>query len=303
MSVRIRARLKRPVTLAVATAAIAAATGASASASTIYDAVPSPLPPNVASLGYEATSTSEFGDNVVFGGTNRRLTTVTVTMSDWALQSDYPGVGTAAGWTHPITLNVYAADHSGPTPAAGSLLATTTRTVTVPWRPAADPTCSGGTAWRASNGSCYNGLAFNVTFDLSSPSVTLPNEVVFGVAYNTEHYGSPPIGAPGPYNSLNVGIPSLDVPTTGSDANPDAIFWNSLAAGFYADDGAGGTGVFRQDTEWAPNGTVAAQFSASPPVVGPPANKDQCKNGGWQTFNNPTFKNQGDCVSYASNGK
>lgn len=33
-------------------------------------------------------------------------------------------------------------------------------------------------------------------------------------------------------------------------------------------------------------------------VIGPPTNKNQCKNNGWQTFNNPTFKNQGDCVSY-----
>lgn len=32
--------------------------------------------------------------------------------------------------------------------------------------------------------------------------------------------------------------------------------------------------------------------------------KDQCKQGGWMTSTNPTFKNQGDCVSYfASNGK
>lgn len=29
-----------------------------------------------------------------------------------------------------------------------------------------------------------------------------------------------------------------------------------------------------------------------------PTNKDQCKKGGWMTFNNPTFKNQGQCVSY-----
>jgi hypothetical protein len=40
------------------------------------------------------------------------------------------------------------------------------------------------------------------------------------------------------------------------------------------------------------------------PDVGPPTNKDQCKNGGWQSFTTPTFKNQGDCVSYvATNGK
>jgi len=35
-------------------------------------------------------------------------------------------------------------------------------------------------------------------------------------------------------------------------------------------------------------------------------NKNQCKNGGWQTLfraNGTPFKNQGDCVSYTQNGK
>lgn len=31
-----------------------------------------------------------------------------------------------------------------------------------------------------------------------------------------------------------------------------------------------------------------------------PANKDDCKNGGWQAFD--SFKNQGDCVSYVATG-
>ncbi len=36
----------------------------------------------------------------------------------------------------------------------------------------------------------------------------------------------------------------------------------------------------------------------------PPTSANQCKNGGWQTFRNPAFKNQGDCVSYvATHGK
>lgn len=38
-------------------------------------------------------------------------------------------------------------------------------------------------------------------------------------------------------------------------------------------------------------------------LVGPPTNKDQCKNGGWQTFNNPSFKNQGQCIQYVNTGK
>jgi hypothetical protein len=33
-----------------------------------------------------------------------------------------------------------------------------------------------------------------------------------------------------------------------------------------------------------------------------PTSKDDCKNGGWQSFSNPTFKNQGDCVSYVATG-
>jgi hypothetical protein len=33
-------------------------------------------------------------------------------------------------------------------------------------------------------------------------------------------------------------------------------------------------------------------------VVGTPTDKNQCKDDGWKTFDNPSFKNQGDCVSY-----
>jgi hypothetical protein len=38
--------------------------------------------------------------------------------------------------------------------------------------------------------------------------------------------------------------------------------------------------------------------------VGPPTSKDECKKGGWETFDAPRrFKNQGDCVSFVANGK
>ena len=40
------------------------------------------------------------------------------------------------------------------------------------------------------------------------------------------------------------------------------------------------------------------------PGIGPPANKDQCKKGGWKTFTIPRkFKNQGDCASFVNTGK
>lgn len=37
-----------------------------------------------------------------------------------------------------------------------------------------------------------------------------------------------------------------------------------------------------------------------PPVVVGPTTKDSCKNGGWKSFTNPSFKNQGQCVSYTN---
>jgi hypothetical protein len=51
-------------------------------------------------------------------------------------------------------------------------------------------------------------------------------------------------------------------------------------------------------------GGNAAEHVAVTPGVGPPTNKDQCKDGGWKIFTIPEkFKNQGDCVSYVETGK
>lgn len=37
---------------------------------------------------------------------------------------------------------------------------------------------------------------------------------------------------------------------------------------------------------------------SSSTIVGPPTTKESCMHDGWMSFTNPTFKNQGDCVSY-----
>ncbi len=261
-----------------------------------YNHTPNPVPPNLPSLGFQATQTAEFGDHVALAGTDRRAASATVTMSDWALNSDYPSMP-AAGWTHPITLNIYAVNNSGLTPALGALLGTKTQSFVIPWRPAADPTCPGGTAWRASNGQCYNGRAFNITFDLKSLNLNLPNQVILGVAYNTQTWGAAPIGVAGPYNSLNVGLEEGVPPSVGIDVESDAVFWNTMTAANYTDGGAGGVGTFRRDDNWSPY-APALQLNV--------LNRDSCKNGGWQTFNRTDgspFKNQGDCVSYLNNGK
>ena len=285
--------------VAAAFLALTASAGAAGS-SDVYNATTA-LTPNVASLGFEATSTSEFGDHINLGGTNRVLGEITVIMSDWALYADYSTDARYAGnnstWSHPITVNVYSS-HLGANGAPDTLLATKMQNVTIPWRPAADPTCAGGTAWRAGDGQCYNGIAFPATFDLSSLNVTLPNDVIVSIAYNTADYGVTPIHVVGPYNSLNVGVPSSQPVTVGSDVSVDRVFANSTWAGFYTDGGTAGVGIFREDTNWTPNGTVAFKITASPALVGPPTSKDQCKDGGWKTFNNPSFKNQSQCEKY-----
>jgi parallel beta-helix repeat protein len=98
---------------------------------------------------------------------------------------------------------------------------------------------------------------------MSGLNVTLPNDVIVGVAYNTADYGAAKLNTPGPYNSLNVGAPNGQTASVGTDDNTDNVFWNTSFAGFYTDHGAAGVGVFRQDTNWTPNGTVAIQITAS----------------------------------------
>lgn len=272
-----------------------------AASTVVYDATPNPVPPNMASLGFQATQTSEFGDYVHLAGTNRKLDSVTVTMSNWALQATPANVTfclanplscSADGFKHPITLNIYNVVPGSPLNTKGSLVATVTKVVDIPWRPVADPSC--GTAWKASDNNCYNGFAFNATFDMSSLNTTLPNDVIVGVAYNTQSYGTAPIGVDGPYNSLNVGV--VGTPVVGSDGDSDRVFWNTITAGWYTDGGVGGVGIFREDNNWTPYGTTPIKITASSVM---PASKDECKKDGWKSFGT-TFKNQGDCVSFVA---
>jgi hypothetical protein len=200
--------------------------------STIYSNIPAPLAGNYTSLGYQATSTSEFGDRINFAGTDRYLLSATVTVSSWARSEDFGG---AATFTHPMTLNIYGAG-SGATP--GALLGTVTQTMTIPFRP---------------TGYAFNGIAANLTFDLSGLGLTAPDSIVFGLAYNTQTYGASPVGVAGPWNSLNFGLNTAAGGgiTVGSNDNLDDTMWNTSFAGFYTDGGAGGVGTFRADTGWS----------------------------------------------------
>jgi hypothetical protein len=50
-------------------------------------------------------------------------------------------------------------------------------------------------------------------------------------------------------------------------------------------------------SDWTDAWTFTIDNTPTDPDPTGPTSKDQCKNGGWMTFTNPSFKNQGQCVS------
>lgn len=241
---------------------VLAATPALSQGQKIYNTIPKPLPGNLASVGYEATSAAEFGDRVAFAGVARNATTVTVTMSSWGCQAGtWFGANCVttrgATFSHPITLNIYGVGLGN---QPGSLLASVTKTFAIPFRPSADARCTAadlGKWYDSKSNTCFNGKATNITFNLAPLSLVLPNQVIFGVAYNTTHYGAAPIGQSAAcftssggcgYDSLNVAVtdPATSL-SIGSNPAPDDAYFNTLFAPFYCDGGIGGVGVFRLD--------------------------------------------------------
>jgi hypothetical protein len=263
----------------------------------VFDSIPDPLPPALPSQPFQAQQTLEFGDLIGLDTNLRHAATATVVMVTWADHASYPNIDPLdadGGWSHPITLNFYNVNATG---GVGAKFASIPQTFVIPWRPAADPTCAVPTQWRSpSNNLCYNGYAFKITFDLN---LNLPGEFIYGIEFNTQTYGTPPMNASGPYNSLNVGLASA-VPSVGFDVDPDAVFWNTLTAGWYTDKGVGGVGTFRQDTGWT-GYVIPVQIVA----YEVPSSVEDCKKNGWVTLSKSdmtNFKNQGACVSYMVNG-
>ena len=107
--------------------------------------------------------------------------------------------------------------------------------------------CPGNT-WLAGDSTCYSGPAFAVQFDFDGPE--LPNQIIYGLSFNTQTYGAAPYGAPGPYSELGLGINIGGSPSVGSRALPDTAYISD-------------TGFLHQDTGWSPF-SAAVSFSAVP---------------------------------------
>ncbi len=117
------------------------------------------------------------------------------------------------------------------------------------------------------------------------------------ISINNNNMSGYPIGLEENLGGYTGGFNSLDATNN---------WWGSSTGPTIASN-PGGTGepIIDEDgvVKYSPFLTT---FSSCAPVpqIGPPTNKDQCKKGGWQTFNTPhTFKNQGDCIQFVNTGK
>jgi hypothetical protein len=241
---------KLAAALLAVSAVLAVAAGAASAGEVIYNTIPSPLPGNFASIGFEATQTSEFGGQVEFAGTARKNPKVYVTMSSWGCEMGTwfeknckTSMGGKFAW--PITLNIY---EVGAENSVGAKIASATQTFSMPYRPSASTKCTGKFAgeW-FHKGSCFNGKAFKIKFGLALAK--LPSKAIVSVAYNTSDYGAEKqrpkpcdsTAAGCPYDSLNVAILEAGEPgpSVGSDPAPKDAYINSTTAANYCENEPG----------------------------------------------------------------
>jgi hypothetical protein len=110
-------------------------------------------------------------------------------------------------------------------------------------------------------------------------------------------------------NAGNGGPPLVTLAHYVTD-HPDARIANSQPGGLLLSSGCGGTwtsfvGNADAFTVGVTGTNTTYDFELTAQAGGPPTNKAQCKKGGWKHFSSPSFKNQGQCVSYVNhhNGK
>jgi hypothetical protein len=254
MIARLLVRAARAGMMLLGASAVMFAVASSASAMPVYNNIPTKLPRGLNSIGFEATSTSQFGGLIELSKTRRGRANpvVTFVLDDWACQSGGGATCTSkkrASYPWPVTVNLY---EVGAEDTVGSLIASQTQTITVPYQPSTGPECTGeatGAWYNKTAGECQFGYAFKAK--IAFPSVTLPSQLIVGIAYNTEDHGAEPTGTPGPEDSLNLALMET-APKTGSDPLPEDVFVNSSWSEMYCE-GATDVGTFGSSGAcWAP---------------------------------------------------
>ena len=200
--------------------------GGTAKAAVVFNQMPANLDLSYQSFGFAANATKNFGNYVQLAGTERYLNTVTVTMVTYAKQSDFltdPRYQSSVGWNHYVEAVIYAVDNTGAAPVLNYVTGRG-ENVLVPWKPTVVPS---GYSEPAGSVYPYEGYAFNVTFQFDG-MVQVPDQLVVAINFDTNHYGYQPMGAPGPYDQLNVATESL-TPSVGSDLSPTVFIDRKVA--------------------------------------------------------------------------
>jgi len=245
---------------ALALAMVALAIPASAAAEVVFDYLPAPLPGgNVASYSYESWGVAEAGDGIEFSTNGPQpLAAARIVVSSWACES---GTGWAAenvvpcettpGSTFPVTISLRLYDPNDDL----SLIAQRTREFDIPFRPSTNPECPATVNGQGYGPDCLFGKAHVISFDLAG--ITAPDEIVYGVAWNTASYGYDPIGngaecqavqyAGCDSSLLNLGVEGTAPANVGTDVTPNGAYQFSVFPSAYCDGGVGGSSVFRLD--------------------------------------------------------
>lgn len=246
-------RMRIFATAVAATLTLGLACTAIASAGTRGGENPSPFPATASyynsmslssnyvwSYSFDGTGANQFGNDITLANGGGRLGEVVVSMSNFN-----PASGSAP---LPITLNIYNPNTSlsepGNSVVPGSLIATDTVTVTPP-----------GTAagFNTGNPPTYGIANFNVTFNFESQRIVLPDDVVYGIAYNNTTVDT---GV-----NVNLSYESSSVPSEGADTYPGYLFV-ATANGNGATGGPGGE-ITCQNVS-----STFAQYSTQPTTYG-----------------------------------
>ena len=196
------------------------------------------------------------------------------------------------GYYWPLTLHLYVLSTSqlsdvttpGTYPAAGTQIASVTQNVLIPWQPTPSTSSqcltidqqefgSNLQAWKSPSG-CEFGVPADITFALPH-GVSVSNGLVWGVSFDTDTWGSSPVGYDGPFDGLNVAV--TKAVSVGKDANPGGAFLDSTEAdeygSCYADANYTGslitgcpTDSFRNDPNGWTGYVPAARFTSGIPI-------------------------------------
>jgi hypothetical protein len=228
-------RMTKVITIVAAALAATTATAQAATRHvTAYDSTPVAGTVSVPSVGPEAYSFNQVGNEVLMKrpGTISR---VRVTLVSWACETGSWSDGsclTTPGATFPVPVTLHLYRYGNSNPATGEVtpgreLASITRTFSVHYRPSS--VGGGESRFVGRDGALHNGLDQNVRFPVHR---VLPADVIWTVSYDTNTSGFNPLGVVSPTDSLNVGLsPAV---TTGHDRFPGGIFWDTRVAGYAA---------------------------------------------------------------------